>query len=68
MSKGVAFLLYAILDALTDSYFSVLDTIDDLIDELEVVEQDQPRRDPMESVAISFANLAKLTAGVGLEA
>ena len=33
-----------------------------------VVEQDQPRRDPMESVAISFANLAKLTAGVGLEA
>ncbi len=33
-----------------------------------VVEQDEPRRDPMESVAISYANLSKLTAGVGLEA
>lgn len=32
-----------------------------------VVEQDEPRRDPMESVAISYANLAKLTAQVGLE-
>lgn len=33
-----------------------------------VVEQDEPRRDPMESVAISYANLAKLIAIVGLEA
>jgi len=32
-----------------------------------VVEQDQPRRDPMESVAISYANLAKLAARFGLE-
>ncbi len=32
-----------------------------------VVEQDEPRRDPMESVAISYANLATLTAKVGLE-
>jgi magnesium transporter len=37
MSRGVAILLYAILDALTDSYFPMLDTIDDLIDELEDV-------------------------------
>ena len=37
MSRGMAFLLYAILDALTDSYFPVLDDIDDLIDELEDV-------------------------------
>ena len=35
MSRGVAFLLYSIVDALTDSYFPVLDAIDDLIDELE---------------------------------
>jgi sugar phosphate isomerase/epimerase len=33
-----------------------------------VVEQDKPRRDPMESVAISYANLSKLAADVGLEA
>jgi sugar phosphate isomerase/epimerase len=33
-----------------------------------VVEQDEPRRDPMESVAISYANLSKLAAEVGLEA
>ncbi len=33
----MAFLLYAILDALTNSYFPVLDDIDDLIDELEDV-------------------------------
>ena len=32
-----------------------------------VVEQDEPRRDPMESVAISYANLSRLTAQVGLE-
>ncbi len=37
MSRGVAFLLYTIVDALTDSYFPMLDTIDDLIDELEDV-------------------------------
>jgi sugar phosphate isomerase/epimerase len=33
-----------------------------------VVEQDEPRRDPMESVAISYANLSKFAAEVGLEA
>jgi sugar phosphate isomerase/epimerase len=33
-----------------------------------VVEQDQPRRDPMESVAISYANLERLTAEVESEA
>jgi sugar phosphate isomerase/epimerase len=32
-----------------------------------VVEQDEPRRDPMQSVAISYANLVKLLARVGLE-
>jgi magnesium transporter len=37
MSRGMAFLLYAILDTLTDSYFPILDAIDDLIDELEDV-------------------------------
>src|SRR6266566_4122772 len=37
MSRGMAFLLYAILNALTDSYFPILDSIDDLIDELEDV-------------------------------
>jgi magnesium transporter len=37
MSRGVALLLYSILDALTDSYFPLLDTIDDLVDELEDV-------------------------------
>lgn len=37
MSRGMPFLLYAILDALVDSYFPVLDDIDDLIDELEDV-------------------------------
>jgi magnesium transporter len=35
MSRGMAFLLHAIFDALVDSYFPVLDGIDDLIDELE---------------------------------
>jgi sugar phosphate isomerase/epimerase len=33
-----------------------------------VVEQDECRRDPMESLAISFRNLTKLTAEVGKEA
>lgn len=37
MSRGVTFLLYTILDALTDSYFPLLDKIDDLVDELEDV-------------------------------
>lgn len=33
-----------------------------------VVEQDEPQRDPMESVAMSYANLSKLTAEIGIEA
>lgn len=33
-----------------------------------VVEQDEPKLDPMESVAMSHANLSKLAAEVGLEA
>ncbi len=37
MSRGMAFLLYALLDALVDSYFPVLDDLDDLIDDLEDV-------------------------------
>ena len=37
MARGMAFLLYAILDSLVDSYFPVLDALDDLIDELEDV-------------------------------
>jgi len=37
MSRGMAFLLHAILDALVDSYFPVLDDIDDQIDDLEDV-------------------------------
>jgi len=37
MSRGMAFLLHAIFDALVDSYFPVLDDIDDLIDSLEDV-------------------------------
>jgi len=32
-----------------------------------VVEQDEPRRDPMQSVAISYANLSKLLERVGME-
>jgi len=32
-----------------------------------VVEQDEPRRDPMQSVAISYANLVKLLERVGME-
>ncbi len=35
MSRGAPFLVYAVLDSLVDSYFPVLDTLDDLIDELE---------------------------------
>ena len=37
MARGMAFLLYDMLDALVDSYFPVLDTLDDLIDQLEDV-------------------------------
>jgi len=37
MSRGIAFLLYSLLDALVDSYFPVLDDIDDIIDDLEDV-------------------------------
>ncbi|GCE12045.1 magnesium/cobalt transporter CorA [Tengunoibacter tsumagoiensis] len=35
LAKGVPRLLHAILDSLVDSYFPILDDIDDLIDELE---------------------------------
>jgi magnesium transporter len=35
MSRGVARLLHAVLDTLVDSYFPVLDELDDLVDELE---------------------------------
>jgi len=35
MARGMPSLLYTILDTLVDSYFPVLDTLDDLIDELE---------------------------------
>jgi magnesium transporter len=37
MSRGIAFLLYAFLDALVDSYFPVLDDLDEIIDDLEDV-------------------------------
>jgi magnesium transporter len=37
MSRGMAFLLYTLLDALVDSYFPVLDDIDEIIDDLEDV-------------------------------
>lgn len=37
MSRGIGFLLYTLLDTLVDSYFPVLDDIDDIIDELEDV-------------------------------
>lgn len=35
MSRGVGYLLYEILDRQVDSYFPILDSIDDVIDELE---------------------------------
>ncbi len=35
IGRGTAHLLHAVVDALVDSYFPVLDTLDDLIDELE---------------------------------
>jgi magnesium transporter len=35
MSRGIAFLLYTLLDTLVDSYFPVLETLDEQIDELE---------------------------------
>jgi magnesium transporter len=37
MSRSIAFLLYTLLDALVDSYFPVLDDIDEIIDDLEDV-------------------------------
>jgi magnesium transporter len=37
MSRGIPFLLHALLDALVDSYFPVLDDLDDMIDDLEDV-------------------------------
>src|SRR5579859_672070 len=37
MSRGIAFLLYAFLDTLVDSYFPILDDIDGIIDDLEDV-------------------------------
>jgi magnesium transporter len=37
MMRGVAHLLYSLLDSLVDSYFPVLEDIDDLVDELENV-------------------------------
>ncbi len=35
MSRGVAILLHSVLDALVDSYFPVLDDLDEIIDQLE---------------------------------
>jgi magnesium transporter len=35
MSRGMSYLLFVVLDTLVDSYFPVLDTIDEVIDELE---------------------------------
>ncbi|MEP7359371.1 MAG: magnesium/cobalt transporter CorA [Anaerolineales bacterium] len=37
LAQGMAFLLHALLDALVDSYFPVLDDLDDIIDDLEDV-------------------------------
>jgi magnesium transporter len=37
LDRGMAFLLYALLDTLVDSYFPVRDDLDDIIDELEDV-------------------------------
>ena len=37
MSKGLALLLYTLLDTLVDSYFPILDDIDEIIDDLEDV-------------------------------
>jgi magnesium transporter len=36
MSRGLPYLLHSIIDALVDTYFPVLDALDDVIDELEV--------------------------------
>lgn len=35
MSRGIAMLLYSVLDALVDSYFPVLDDLDEVLDQLE---------------------------------
>ena len=37
MARGLAILLHAVLDTLTDSYFPILDDIDDIVDDLENV-------------------------------
>jgi magnesium transporter len=37
MARGMAVLLHAVLDTLTDSYFPILDDIDDIVDDLENV-------------------------------
>lgn len=36
MARGLSFLLHTLLDSLVDTYFPVLDALDDVIDELEV--------------------------------
>jgi magnesium transporter len=36
MARGLPYLLHALLDSLVDTYFPVLDALDDVIDELEV--------------------------------
>ncbi len=36
MARGLPFLLHTILDSLVDTYFPVLDALDDVIDELEI--------------------------------
>lgn len=36
MSRGLPYLLHALLDSLVDTYFPILDDLDDVIDELEV--------------------------------
>jgi magnesium transporter len=36
MARGMPYLLHAILDSLVDTYFPILDDLDDVIDELEV--------------------------------
>lgn len=35
MARGMPYVLHAVLDALTDSYFPILDDIDDIVDQLE---------------------------------
>ena len=46
MDRGVDYLVYAVLDTLVDSYFPMLDEIDDFVDELEtdIFEQADPKK------------------------